>query len=179
MTNTDFSILAIGDSHASCAELSILLDFIGEKVHQVEASNWKESAPEAKTLLAILICIKTDSKSLLKLLSEIRVYEEFIPVLLVADKQQLSDIPPSKLSQVVAQLELPCKYNQLLTALHQCHICRNQKKPSLMTRSSTKSFRSLVGQSASITAVRQLIEQVSATEANVLILGESGTGKED
>jgi len=178
MTNTDFSILAIGESNANCAELSILLDFIGEKVYQVDISNWRDSAPESKTLLAILICIKSDSKQLLNLLKEIKDYEEFIPVLLVADKQQLTDIKPANLSQVVAQLELPCKYNQLLTALHQCHICRNQKKPSLLTRSSTKSFRSLVGQSASITAVRQLIEQVSATEANVLILGESGTGKE-
>ena len=39
-------------------------------------------------------------------------------------------------------------------------------------------FRSLVGQSIGIKEVRHLIEQVSATEANVLILGESGTGKE-
>lgn len=39
-------------------------------------------------------------------------------------------------------------------------------------------FRSLVGQSAGIQEVRHLIEQVSSTEANVLILGESGTGKE-
>ncbi len=39
-------------------------------------------------------------------------------------------------------------------------------------------FRSLVGQSRGIQEVRHLIEQVSGTEANVLILGESGTGKE-
>ena len=39
-------------------------------------------------------------------------------------------------------------------------------------------FRSLVGQSHGIKEVRHLIEQVSSTEANVLILGESGTGKE-
>lgn len=39
-------------------------------------------------------------------------------------------------------------------------------------------FRSLVGQSMGIQEVRHLIEQVSTTEANVLILGESGTGKE-
>ncbi|MDW2210519.1 sigma-54 dependent transcriptional regulator, partial [Vibrio sp. 2025] len=39
-------------------------------------------------------------------------------------------------------------------------------------------FRSLVGQSRGIQEVRHLIEQVSGTAANVLILGESGTGKE-
>jgi len=178
MSNKDFSILAIGDSQSNCAELSILLDFIGERVHQVDASNWQKSAPDANNLLAILLCAPADKKPLVKLIEQIKAFNEFIPILLVAEDEMVKNIPSEKLSQVVAQLKLPCKYNQLLTALHQCHICRNQKKPNIMTRSSTKSFRSLVGQSASITAVRQLIEQVSSTEANVLILGESGTGKE-
>jgi sigma-54 specific flagellar transcriptional regulator A len=39
-------------------------------------------------------------------------------------------------------------------------------------------FRSLVGSSRSVKHVRNLIEQVADSEANVLILGESGTGKE-
>ncbi len=39
-------------------------------------------------------------------------------------------------------------------------------------------FRSLVGQSAAMQAVRNDIEQVANTDANVLITGESGTGKE-
>jgi len=39
-------------------------------------------------------------------------------------------------------------------------------------------FRSLVGNSRSIQRVRKMIDQVSPTEATVLILGESGTGKE-
>jgi sigma-54 specific flagellar transcriptional regulator A len=36
----------------------------------------------------------------------------------------------------------------------------------------------MVGQSSAISTVRHLIEQVSGTEASVLVLGESGTGKE-
>lgn len=39
-------------------------------------------------------------------------------------------------------------------------------------------FRSLVGKSQVIQTVRNDIEQVAASDANVLILGESGTGKE-
>jgi sigma-54 specific flagellar transcriptional regulator A len=48
---------------------------------------------------------------------------------------------------------------------------------SSSTRKNTL-FRSLVGQSHGIQEVRHLIEQVSGSDANVLILGESGTGKE-
>lgn len=39
-------------------------------------------------------------------------------------------------------------------------------------------FRSLVGQSSAMQSVRNDIEQVADTDANVLITGESGTGKE-
>ncbi|MGB5279031.1 MAG: sigma-54 dependent transcriptional regulator [Gammaproteobacteria bacterium] len=41
-----------------------------------------------------------------------------------------------------------------------------------------KLFRCLVGQSSAMRVVRQEIEQVAQTDANVLILGHSGTGKE-
>jgi sigma-54 dependent transcriptional regulator, flagellar regulatory protein len=39
-------------------------------------------------------------------------------------------------------------------------------------------FRSLVGSNPLVQRIRRLIEQVAATDANVLILGETGTGKE-
>ena len=39
-------------------------------------------------------------------------------------------------------------------------------------------FRSLVGNSPAMQSIRQDIEQVAKSDANVLILGESGTGKE-
>lgn len=39
-------------------------------------------------------------------------------------------------------------------------------------------MKSFVGKSAATSDVRQLIQQVAGTDANVLILGESGTGKE-
>ncbi len=178
MQNPEFSIVAIGDGQSGCTELSILLDFIGERVLQTDVSNWLEDAPESKQLLAALVCLPSDVKKLTKLLKEIEAFDNTLPVLLVADEKIIADIPKQQMSQVVAELQLPCKYNQLMTALHHCHVCRNQKQSSVVTRSSTKSFRSLVGKSSGISAVRKLIEQVSETEANVLILGESGTGKE-
>lgn len=45
-------------------------------------------------------------------------------------------------------------------------------------RRKAPSLQSLEGSSPAINAVKQMINQVAKTEANVLILGESGTGKE-
>ena len=53
-----------------------------------------------------------------------------------------------------------------------------QPKESRQTNAAKILFRSLVGKSPSMLAVRREIEQVANSDANVLILGESGTGKE-
>jgi sigma-54 specific flagellar transcriptional regulator A len=50
--------------------------------------------------------------------------------------------------------------------------------PSNSAFSNAELFRSLVGRSRGICAVRDLIERVAPTEATVMILGETGTGKE-
>ncbi len=43
---------------------------------------------------------------------------------------------------------------------------------------SSLDFEELVGESAALRLTLQQIEQVAATDANVLIFGETGTGKE-
>ncbi len=55
---------------------------------------------------------------------------------------------------------------------------KNTKKKVGDSSQSIELFRSLVGNSRSIREVKKMIEQVSSTDATVLILGDSGTGKE-
>ena len=57
---------------------------------------------------------------------------------------------------------------------------RMQRENALLKRSLNKSHAGtrIIGQSASIKRVFELIDKVAATDANVLIQGESGTGKE-
>ncbi|KJJ57475.1 Fis family transcriptional regulator, partial [Vibrio cholerae] len=96
--------------------------------------------------------------------------------LLVANKQpySLEEFP-----NYVGELDFPLNYPQLSDALRHCKEFLGRKGfQVLATARKNTLFRSLVGQSMGIQEVRHLIEQVSTTEANVLILGESGTGKE-
>lgn len=79
----------------------------------------------------------------------------------------------------MGELDFPLNYPQLSDALRHCKEFLGRKGfQVLATARKNTLFRSLVGQSMGIQEVRHLIEQVSTTEANVLILGESGTGKE-
>jgi sigma-54 specific flagellar transcriptional regulator A len=84
-----------------------------------------------------------------------------------------------ELPNYVGELELPLNFPQLSEALRHCKDFLGRKGVNVVASARKNTlFRSLVGQSRGIQEVRHLIEQVSGTEANVLILGESGTGKE-
>lgn len=85
---------------------------------------------------------------------------------------------PAK-TNIVGHLAEPITYPELTQMLHRCQeYLRQRPSPKTSTANKTRLFRSLVGKSEQIQAVRHLIEQVAPTEANVLVLGESGTGKE-
>jgi sigma-54 specific flagellar transcriptional regulator A len=93
-----------------------------------------------------------------------------VPLFLVTDR---SDIPPG----VLARLDLPLRYHQVVTALHRAEMfCENQRPGS--SEIQARLARVFVGNQAGVRQVRRLIDQVADSDANVIILGESGTGKE-
>ncbi len=72
----------------------------------------------------------------------------------------------------------PWKNQKLLETIEQA-LARQPKRasPSGIERKNTRAV-AMIGQSAAMQPVYELIDKVAATEANVLILGENGTGKE-
>lgn len=89
------------------------------------------------------------------------------------------DVLPEHSTNLVGHLPDPVTYPLLTQMLHRCQeYLRRQPVKSLSVANRTRLFRSLVGKSPEIQAVRHMIEQVAPTDANVLVLGESGTGKE-
>lgn len=102
---------------------------------------------------------------------------DILPVVLYAlpsegDQPLLLKYPPN---WVV--VKLPLTHAEFSTALQRvgAHSQHNKQDKG---RRPTHLFRSLIGRSPAIQRIRQEIEQVGPTDANVLILGESGTGKE-
>ncbi|MDA9557527.1 sigma-54-dependent Fis family transcriptional regulator [Vibrio sp.] len=82
----------------------------------------------------------------------------------------------SQLANWIGELDFPLNYLQVMDAVHHCQIyrgdhCYHDVKPE-------SQFEDMVGHSQCMQSIQHLIEQVSITDANVLILGESGTGKE-
>lgn len=166
-------IYIIDDNEDRCTRLRTIFDFLGEAVEVTGFSNW-----QILTHYTPRIVILGANPSLDRTLEELdSLVKEFskVPVIVIDEK-----LPQAQCADrnVVSCLCFPFSYAQMLESLHRCQIAREAVKFITASTQKTPLFRSLVGNSDSIRQVRKLIEQVSDTEASVLVLGESGTGKE-
>ncbi|KOO03877.1 sigma-54 dependent transcriptional regulator [Vibrio nereis] len=162
-------ILVIEDDAQARINLSNILEFVGEPCEAISSDqlgdvNW--SAVWAGCIVGSL----SDNELPAKISCA-----NHIPLLIAGNHSY----PVEELPHYVGELEYPLNYPQLSEAIRHCKDFLGRKGTNVVVSERKNTlFRSLVGQSSGIKEVRHLIEQVSGTEANVLILGESGTGKE-
>ena len=141
--------------------LTTVLHFVGEQCEIVEGEKLEAHVSTCKPLAIIYGEVISDS--LLKNFSK-------VPFLTLEG----TDGEPK--DNHLGILSLPIVYVQLTQLLHYCQSFHNPGKKSHKAHSYLT--KSLVGRGLRIQEIRYLIEQVSDSKANVLILGESGTGKE-
>lgn len=166
-------LLVIEDDAQARINLSNILEFVGEQCEAISSDQLDDL--DWSRVWAGCILGSLNDKKLSAELSDKLSKANHIP-LLIAGKHSY---PVEELTNYVGELEYPLNYPQLSEALRHCKDFLGRKGVNVPSSSRKNTlFRSLVGQSHGIKEVRHLIEQVSDTEANVLILGESGTGKE-
>lgn len=174
-------ILLIHDEAEQRNEFANILAFLEENYLACASSEWRDAVADLdsnKGALCALVGGCVEPKKLQALIKELAEWDEFLPVVLLHEGEPI-ELPGKASPTVLTQLAMPPSYRQLLGTLHRAQVYREvydktterrQREPHL--------FRSLVGASRPIQDVRQMMQQVVDTEANVLILGESGTGKE-
>ena len=162
-------ILIISSDITRTNNLNTILTFLGENCTSVLLNSAIEMPRDVNAIKAILIDAATP-----ELACDISEKFPYQPFVLVGD--HVSFEPQTNIVGVISE---PITYSALTQMLHRCQeYKRSQPNTKTSVHNKTRLFRSLVGKSKEIQAVRHLIEQVAPTEANVLILGESGTGKE-
>lgn len=178
-------ILLIDDCPQSRHDLKLILSFLGEDILFASSASWRQdvaqqlSSPEAIKCLILGQCDGDDeADGAASLITELDAWDAHLPMI-VLGRERVASWPEHLRQRLLSIIEPPLSYNQLLDTLHRAQVYREvfdegqrrqQREPNL--------FRSLVGTSRPIQAVRQMMKQVADTEATVLILGESGTGKE-
>lgn len=153
--------------------LSTLVEFINCQAVIVENIDlWFEDAGELSNIAMAIVGDCGDKHQTKQLLRELVNHESRVPVFQLA----LPDLEVVDFPGTLGSLSLPVKYPQLSNALQQAIIYSGQHDGS--NDNQAYDFRRLVGNSRAMKAVQRMIDQVSESDANVLILGESGTGKE-
>ncbi|MCG9787761.1 sigma-54 dependent transcriptional regulator [Vibrio barjaei] len=166
-------LLVIADDPQIRTNLNTILEFVGEHCVAIPSTDINQIDWSQTWSGCIVGALESPNLSQV-LLSQLSL-SNHVPLLVTSEFT--GAVEP--LSNFVGELELPLNYPQLSDALRHCREFLGRKGvqvPSNLRKNTL--FRSLVGQSPGIQEVRHLIEQVSGSEANVLILGESGTGKE-
>ncbi|PCJ33305.1 MAG: sigma-54-dependent Fis family transcriptional regulator [Gammaproteobacteria bacterium] len=152
--------------------LATLTEFINCKPIIVQTPDiWFEDAGELSDIVMAIVGDCGDKHQTKQVLRDLVNNEARIPVF----QLDLPDTDIAAFPGALGSLSFPVKYPQLSNALQQATIYRSQNEPS---QQQSYDFRRLVGNSRIMKSVQKMIDQVSDSEANVLILGESGTGKE-
>ncbi len=174
-------ILLIDDNLQRRHDLAVILDFLGEPSTCSGSRELGELlAAQTLPLLSCVLLGQIDSRGgAQRLLKQLGAAAENLPLLLLGE-QATGEWPEALRRRVLARLDMPPSYNQLLDSLHRAQVYLQMfdvaRERGLQRESNL--FRSLVGTSRAILQVRQQMQQVAGTELGVLLLGESGTGKE-
>ncbi len=139
--------------------LTTVLHFIGENCQNISNEQLLSNVNQQKPLAVIVNEVNVE------------LFKNFpkTPFLTISGEQ-------SKATNHVGILTLPIVYAELTQSLHYCQSFHNPGKQ--LQKANKYLTSSLVGRGLRIQEIRYLVEQVSDSNANVLVLGESGTGKE-
>lgn len=167
----DKSILVIEPDLDSRIKIKAIFDFI--EYGSLTFSNSIEENPLKEDPYFIVVDNLDDENKMLQQLEAINdKFAKRIPVLVFSNAALSTEIE----SLITDTLSFPPTFKDLRISIQ--NIKMFYLELSSDNSSSSVLFRSLVGVSKSVSKVRELIEQVADSEANVLILGDSGTGKE-
>ncbi len=180
----DKKILVLADEETQQHDLVTVLEFIGEHALAMAKEEWKNKDHTSEYIASvgmIVIMGGMDSTQLLAMLEQIINRYGPTPVALYGDYQPLGiDTDPAKRHMIIAILSPSVHFNELNDAIHRAQRYNEAHKIHQDTNGQrpVHLFRSLVGTSREIQAVREMMGQVSDKDVSVLIEGESGTGKE-
>lgn len=178
----EMKLLLVDNDAQRSHDMRVILNFLGENNVVLDGMDWLERAQEQfESPTEIVGIVMGDvGQALVRAVEAVKDWDPGMPVILLGDHPECELLEDDLRSRIIAKINYPSTYNKLLDTLHRAQTYREQYD---LTRGRDQRreinlFRSLVGSSRSVQAVREMMAQVSDKEVTVLITGESGTGKE-
>jgi sigma-54 specific flagellar transcriptional regulator A len=179
------SVLIIDDNQTRRQEVCAVFNNLGESAHALSASEWggvieNLSAQAAESAQGLLVLGDLADGSLNEThINSVVAANDRLPIMVLG--QESLDLEGDQDDCVISvAFSLP-DYQQLLGILHLAGRYRQAaklKRRQPAARSATPLFKTLVGASAQVQNIREMMNQVADKEVSVMITGESGTGKE-
>ena len=174
-------VLVIDDEEDLCLLLALRLEHHGFRVSTEQTSRGGLEILEREVVDAMILDVRLENENGLDLLVEVQNRSLDLPVVVLTAHGSVETAVEAMSRGAYGFLTKPFDDHELIQKLrHAVERVRLRREVAGLRRmvGATSSEARLLGSSASIAAVRDIIARVAPSDATVLVLGESGTGKE-
>jgi DNA-binding NtrC family response regulator len=129
----------------------------------------------------VLLDLHLPDASGLDLLAKTKIKLPAAPVIVVTASESVDDVITALKGGAIDYIQKPVDHQRLIVSLANAVKMMRQQQDLTSLRSELKEtyrLEHMIGSSAAMMRVRELIRQAAPGESTVLIMGESGTGKE-
>ena len=172
------AILVVDDEANIRRMLAGLLEQDGYAVSQAQDADAALLRLEVEEPDAILLDLALPGRDGLSLLAEVTQKYPLVPVVMMSGRASLTDAVRATKLGAFHFIEKPLSPEAVLLTVKGAIDLRRARERSKALAEELGHADPIVGSSAAMRAIRDMIDTVAASEARVLITGESGTGKE-
>jgi two-component system response regulator PilR (NtrC family) len=182
MTHTQATVLVIDDEEIIREALEALLTSEGYRVIAVPTGQMGVDTAGSRPIDAVLLDLMLPDKNGIEVLEEIRRIDDELPVIMITAFGTIDSAVAATKQGAFHYFTKPFKHDEVLAVLRNAverrRLVRENRELRDRLRAGLHRFDEIVGGSAKMKAVFDLIARAAPSRATALIQGESGTGKE-
>jgi two-component system, NtrC family, response regulator GlrR len=181
-TNPRPHVVVVDDDVDHCVLLSLRLEHHGFRVTTELNSRGALEVLEREIVDAMIVDVRLEQEDGLDLLTKVQYRSLDLPVIMLTAHGSVETAVEAMNRGAYGFLTKPFDDHELLQKLHHAveriQLRREVAGLRRIVGASSSGEARLLGASASIAAIRDIITRIAGSDATVLLLGESGTGKE-
>jgi two-component system nitrogen regulation response regulator NtrX len=172
------AVLVIDDEKSIRDTLSAVIEDEGAAVFAAEDAPTGIIALEEKPIAVVFLDVVLPIMGGLEALEKIKMSFPDIEVIMISGRANINIAVRTVKAGAFDFLEKPLSIDKVLVALRNAQNISRLRAENILLKIQKKHEERIVGESAAITKVRELVNHAAATDARILITGENGTGKE-
>ncbi len=171
-------ILVIDDQKSIRNTLKEILEYEGNEVVLAETGAIGLELFDADKIDIVLCDIKMPEMDGIEVLQKLMEKSPEVPVIMISGHGNVDTAVDAIKKGAYDFIEKPLDLNRLLVTIRNAVERKDLVTETRVLRRKVTKTTEMVGQSAAIMAVKEMIDKVAPTDARVLITGSNGTGKE-